>query len=78
MCAICKARKTRSATFPRSGRRLERTFRTFCTEADPAGIPKSAAKDALFYRPKEKAGEVWAVFPEKAKAWLDDWPVEGD
>lgn len=44
---------------------VERIFRRFCagTQARPG--------EALFYRPQEKAGEVWAVFPDRAEAWLE-------
>jgi hypothetical protein len=49
---------------------VERTFRRFCADAGNAKTPGCDAKDAYFYRPKDKAGEVWVVFPERAKAWL--------
>jgi hypothetical protein len=45
---------------------VERVFREHCS-------PDTAAADAepmLFFRPKEKAGEVWAVHAGKAQAWL--------
>jgi hypothetical protein len=45
---------------------VERTFRRFC--ADPK-MP-TPSEDALFYRPREKAGEVWAAYPERIKALL--------
>jgi hypothetical protein len=50
---------------------VERIFRRFCADAGNAKAPGCAAKDAFFYRPKEKAGEVWVVFPERAKALLE-------
>ncbi|HEX3651896.1 MAG TPA: hypothetical protein VHU18_03635 [Rhizomicrobium sp.] len=46
---------------------IERAFRRFCTDET---LPGCNADTALFYRPKEKAGEVWAVYPERARAWL--------
>ncbi len=48
---------------------VERTFRRFCAESDDAKA--HVAADAVFYRPREKAGEVWAVFPDRAKAHLE-------
>jgi len=50
---------------------VERVFRKFCTgERLPKGNGCSS-KDAVFYRPKEKAGEVWAVIPSQARIWLN-------
>ena len=46
---------------------VERAFRRFCTGTE-SGACKPA--EALFFRPAEKAGEVWAVLPARAKAWL--------
>jgi hypothetical protein len=44
---------------------VERVFRFYCESENGA-----AANEKLFYRPKEKAGDVWAVHMGKAKAWL--------
>lgn len=51
---------------------IERAFRRFCSDEASAGgfKPGCAAEETLFYRPKEKAGEVWAAHPERARAWL--------
>jgi len=49
---------------------IERVFRKFCTDSDVIKAPDVAAKDAMFFRPPDRAGEVWAVIPERANAWL--------
>jgi len=46
--------------------KVERAFRGFC-----ADDPLKAGEDALFYRPKDKAGEVWAVHAERARRWMN-------
>jgi hypothetical protein len=69
MQAIRKDRERAAREIPHKFEdEVERTFRRFCAD-DVAG--RCAAKDALFYRPKEKAGEVWCLDPERAKVWLD-------
>lgn len=45
---------------------VERVFRFYCENEN--GAPSN---DKLFYRPKEKAGDVWAVHADKAQAWLE-------
>jgi hypothetical protein len=45
---------------------IERAFRRFCAPSK-TGV---GAANALFFRPDEKAGEVWSVFHDRANAWL--------
>jgi len=47
---------------------VERVFRRNCADETLPGSCKP--EHALFHRPKDRAGEVWAVHPERAKAWL--------
>jgi len=51
---------------------IERAFRRFCTDESLSGGIKAgcSADETLFFRPKDKPGEVWAVHPERARAWL--------
>ena len=51
---------------------VERAFRRFCTDESLSGGIKAGcrADETLFYRPKDKAGEVWAVHPDRARAWM--------
>lgn len=46
---------------------VERAFRHYCA-GDKSGI--CADEEALFYRPKGKAGEVWAAYPERVRLLL--------
>ena len=48
---------------------VERAFRRFCID-QPDGKARGCSEDtALFYRPQEKAGEVWALIPGRGEAW---------
>jgi hypothetical protein len=49
---------------------VERTFRQYCANCDTPKVPDPAPQDALFFKPADKAGEVWAVFPDRATEWL--------
>lgn len=51
---------------------IERVFRKSCAgEPLPKGAKgRCAPEGALFHRPKEKTGEVWAVNLHCARAWL--------
>jgi hypothetical protein len=52
---------------------IERMFRKFCMGEPPSKGVKAVCmpEDALFHRPKDKAGEVWAVNLPRAQAWLE-------
>jgi hypothetical protein len=57
---------------------VERTFRKMCAGMDPIKNTKESESAALFYKPQDRAGEVWAVFPDKAEAWLRLERAEND
>ncbi len=53
---------------------VERVFRRL--SSDPTrGVEETG--DAVFYRPQERAGEVWAVHADHADAWLDASGIGG-
>lgn len=41
---------------------VERMFRRHCADIKGSTV---SPEEALFYKPKEKAGEVWAAYPER-------------
>ena len=53
---------------------VERTFRRFCSDEKLPKTGTCTPDHTLFYRPKEKAGEVWAIYPDRVRAWLDARP----
>ncbi|MGD0191974.1 MAG: hypothetical protein ABSD74_14635 [Rhizomicrobium sp.] len=56
---------------------IERVFRRFCAGYGDGKSNSCPPEKALFHRPAERAGEVWAVHHDRAKAWLagDTWKV---
>ena len=63
MRAIRKSREAVARDIPlKLESDIERTFRQFCR-----GDGMQASGTALFYRPAEKAGEVWALDPAHAQ-----------
>jgi hypothetical protein len=76
MRAIRKERERTGQDIPQNFEaEVERTFRRFCADVD-AKTGGGAAKDALFFRPSEKAGEVWAILRDRASSWRNDELVE--
>jgi hypothetical protein len=55
---------------------VERIFRRFCADDVDPGMRACAAEKAPFYRPRETAGEVWALYPQRAEALLAGDPPE--
>jgi hypothetical protein len=67
MRAIRKDRESAGRDIPQKFEdEIERTFRRFCADAESAKTRSCAPEDEFFHRPKDKAGEVWAVIPAKA------------
>jgi hypothetical protein len=48
---------------------VERSFRHF-NDDDRIKLQMVEPEDALFFRPRDKAGEVWAAYPDRAHKWL--------
>lgn len=72
MRAIRSAREQKSRDLPvKLEDEVERAFRRFCVDQIDGKATGCPGDEALFYRPREKAGEVWAVHPERGKAWLE-------
>src|SRR5271170_1675587 len=61
-----RASKAGREIIPKFEDEVERVFRRHCEGDELAG---SASVSALFYRPKERAGEVWAIRAGGAKNW---------
>jgi hypothetical protein len=71
MRAIRKNREVSNRPIPQKFEdEVERAFRKFCADADPARNGGRPQETALFFKPKEKAGEVWAILADNAEAWL--------
>lgn len=71
MRAIRREREQASREIPQKLEdEVERAFRRSCID-QPDGKTRGCSEDsALFYRPQEKAGEVWALIPGRGEAWL--------
>lgn len=68
MRAIRKDREKADRDIPQKFEdEIERTFRRYCADADSFKTRGCAPEQAVFYRPKDKAGEVWAVLPERTE-----------
>lgn len=65
-----KAEKANREVTPKFEDDVERAFRRHCA-GDSVRAGMSNAPVELFVRPKDTAGEVWAVSPENAQAFLD-------
>ena len=55
---------------------VERAFRSSCSNW--GDVKCHDPQSALFYRPDGKAGEVWAINPERAETWLERSGATGD
>ncbi|HVZ69038.1 MAG TPA: hypothetical protein VG891_06215 [Rhizomicrobium sp.] len=68
MRAIRKDRELANRDIPQKFEdEIERTFRRHCADADASKARGCAPEQPVFYRPKDKAGEVWAMLPDGAK-----------
>jgi hypothetical protein len=65
-----RAEKAHREVTPKFEDDVERVFRRHC-EGDAVRAGSTNTAEELFFRPKETAGEVWAVHLARAKAWLE-------
>jgi hypothetical protein len=49
---------------------VERNFRHFSDDDDRNKSPRLQSEGILFFRPRDKAGEVWAAYPDRVHTWL--------
>jgi hypothetical protein len=69
MRAMRENRKRQSREIPAKFEHdIERLFRRYC--ADDSVTRVCTRETAPFFRPRETAGEVWALYPERAEALL--------
>ena len=66
-----RAEKAHREVTPKFEDDVERVFRRHC-EGDAVRAGSTDTSEELFFRPKETAGEVWAVHSERAEAWLNN------
>jgi hypothetical protein len=68
MRAMRETRKLQSREVPpKFEQDVERVFRRYCV--DESALRVCGREEAPFFRPRETAGEVWAVHPARAKAF---------
>lgn len=69
MRAIRNNRSRLSQNIPQKfEEQVERTFRRFCADTTEAESRICPADAAPFYRPRETAGEVWALYQDRLAA----------
>ena len=49
---------------------VELAFRRSCAASEAFKANAQEGEAALFFKPEGKAGEVWAVYTDRAEAWL--------
>ena len=49
---------------------VERMFRRHCEESDQLKKREGSVQSALFHWPQGKTGGLWAVYADRAEAWL--------